>query len=171
MESDACIWEIEASTDFMKEFLCTEIVFVNDDFADDLFVLEKNFSHANADFIFLRRYRQIQNLIFRMSIFCLYNPRVSLQERIFIVNSNCHSVCHQVWSQCFERSTFSPFVVFVCDGNFEIVVVLTSVIRESDLVGFISNGESYERTKHHNWAVHVVVHNVFQSGFESFFID
>lgn len=59
MKSDTCIWEIEASTDFMKEFLCTEIVFVNDDFADDLFVLEKNFSHANADFIFLRRYRQI----------------------------------------------------------------------------------------------------------------
>ena len=94
MESYTSIWEIKTSRSFFDKLLLCIIIFINDDFTDDLFVLKQHFSNTNTNFIFLRRHSQIQNLVQWILVFCNYFPCFSKFKFVFIVDTDVHAVSH-----------------------------------------------------------------------------
>lgn len=62
-------------------------------------------------------------------------------------------------------------MVLGSDRDFEVVIELSTVNRESRLISLEGDTKSYFGSKHHHRAIHVVVHDILQRRFKGLLIN
>ena len=96
---------------------------------------------------------------------------ISVLESVLVVDRQGNSMCHNIPLKTLKAGTDGSFMVSSVNWNFEVVAVLSAVDREVRLVCLEGHAESDFGSEHHNRALHVVVHDVFESWLEGFLAD